>query len=371
MRQKATLPPEFSDEDSKVQVQEWLHKCIMYFGVARITDDCKQIVQALQHLSGSAFDYQEQLIQDSADLSKSLGMWMEFKNQMEWVYRKKTDEEVARKEIESYFSSEGKKKANANFYTYAECLRQLAKKAKTENTTLMKKLKDIMPEKVKDTFTLAKVFGNKIPTEWELYLNQAISIHKEVYHDAITGSIFDNGKEKEKKMGSLTKSSNTITKESQTSSQQRASGGDGGKQRIPKGSVPRTVIKKTKAEKYYFWAPPHKCTICKCDNCQSGGTKCFWKPTTSIRSSATALATRGDKRKGQHIREIVPEYFVLDDETAPAAPTVGMLVHTSTHIEEVPEESVVISISSPTPLSEGSNYSFLLGSSSGFFEGRM
>ncbi|PCH39481.1 hypothetical protein WOLCODRAFT_53554, partial [Wolfiporia cocos MD-104 SS10] len=183
-------PPEFSGDKSKITVHKWLQKCIMYFGAAKITEERRQIVEALQWLTGSAFDYQEVHIRNSADPTKDLGTWKEFEEQMTKVYGKKTDEEIARKEIEEYFGKSGKEKARADFYQYAERLRQLAKKAKTDNSTLMEKLKDVMPEKVRDAFALAKVFGNPLPTDWEDYLDKAISIHKEVYRDEIKGSIF-------------------------------------------------------------------------------------------------------------------------------------------------------------------------------------
>ncbi|PCH33135.1 hypothetical protein WOLCODRAFT_63358 [Wolfiporia cocos MD-104 SS10] len=231
MAPKATPPPEFSGDGSKIMVTEWLKKCVMYFEVYLIMDDRQKIIQALQHLSGSAFDYQEEQIKSSADAGKSLGTWAEFEEEMTQVYGKKTKEELAKKEIEGYFGSAGKKKASTNFYQYAEHLRQLAKKEKTPNDTLMEKLKDVVPDKVWDGFSMMKIFKQPVPTDWEKYLDMSIKLHKEFYREDIQGSIFAGEKKEEKKTSAPM--ARTIT--SQTSAAEKPTSGGKKKLRIPEG----------------------------------------------------------------------------------------------------------------------------------------
>ncbi|PCH34720.1 hypothetical protein WOLCODRAFT_155379 [Wolfiporia cocos MD-104 SS10] len=137
------------------------------------------------------------------------------------VYEKKTDKEVAQKEIKKYFIDEGKKK--------------------TENKTMLKKLKDVLPEKVKDTFTLIGVMTpTAIPTDWEKYLDKAIKLYKIQYRKEISGSIFEKEKKKmEEKKVSSEKSLNTITMLQTSTSTKSTSSGDKSKsQTIPRGAQP-------------------------------------------------------------------------------------------------------------------------------------
>ncbi|PCH42634.1 hypothetical protein WOLCODRAFT_152669 [Wolfiporia cocos MD-104 SS10] len=349
MAPKVTAPPEFSGDGSKIAVNEWLKKCVMYFGAYPITDDRQKIIQALQHLSGSAFDYQEEKIKNAADASKSLGTWAEFEEEMLWVYRKKTEEELARKEIEGYFGPSGKKKAAANFYQYAERLRQLAKKAKTPNDTLCEKLKDTVPDKVRDGFSMMRIFGQTVPTEWEKYLDMAIEMHKEFYCEDIQGSIFEKEKKKEEKAPQGKAQSSSAP---QTSQSGKTTSGGGSTKKVPEGSVLGSEWRKTKAGKSYLWAPPHKCATCGRDNCTKGGTICNWKPsitaaatTTTTSSSAKpsrTVAPRTDGKK-RFVREI-REYYESDDEksatSSATTATVGAISgDTVLHIVEVDDKT--------------------------------
>ncbi|PCH37327.1 hypothetical protein WOLCODRAFT_158050 [Wolfiporia cocos MD-104 SS10] len=228
----------------------------------------------------------------------------------------------------------------------------------------MEKLKDVVPEKLHNAFMLAKVFGNPIPMDWEEYLDKTITIHKEVYHDEIKGSIFDDGKgEKKKESGSQQKGSNTITTAPQTSGSAKTTSGGGAKVgnekgQIPLGSVPGSKWRKSKGGKNYLWAPPHQCAICGRSNCQSGGTRCNWKPsnTTTMMSSAGSSSNNTTKpassakmgsttqRLGHFVQEIVKEYYVPDDtdnDAATSTASVGAIIHNTAHIKEVMENTTV------------------------------
>lgn len=358
LRPKATPPPTFTGDGSKIPVKEWLQKCIMYFSVAKIYQEREQIVEALQRLSGSAFQYQEKRIRDSVDVTKSLGTWKEFEDNMERVYGKKTDQEVARKEIKGYFGDEGKKKAKANFFTYAERLRQLVKAAKSENSTVLEELKDALPEKVRDGFSMLKIIKHPAPTECKKYLDMAIEFYKDAYPDAITGSIFEDGKKETKKVegSSGGKKAATITT-SQTSRSEKTASGGGTKtkkagQSLPDNARPDASWRVLKDGKRILISPPHKCAQCSRDNCTTGWNDCKWKgqpkgtapsaskttagssSNTSTTSSRPAPANDGKKRRFVRIIERYETDEEDNDEGQSAtASTVGTL--TRAHIEEV------------------------------------
>ncbi|PCH41965.1 hypothetical protein WOLCODRAFT_152015 [Wolfiporia cocos MD-104 SS10] len=387
MAPKATPPPEFSGDGAKILVNEWLKKCIMYFGAYPITDDRQKIIQALQHLSGSTFDYQEEKIKNAADPTKSLGTWAEFEEEMLRVYGKKTEEELAKKEIEGYFGSNGKKKANANFYQYVEHLRQLAKKAKTPNDTLCEKLKDTIPDKVRDGFSMMRIFGQSVPTDWEKYLDTAIEMHKDFYREDIQGSIFEKEKkEKEKEKEKASTQTRTISSSQTSKTEKSTSGGEKSTQSVPTGSVPGSIWKQAWNKKWYLWAPAHKCAICGCDNCESGGTQCRQTPVakTTTAAATTTTYTKPTSRnaappkdgKKRFVREI-REYYTSDEESSPApstTATVGVLETTSvSRIEEMTEEEVLDQPLIPVTGQPIIHHIPRLApaGSSGFFESRM
>ncbi|KAJ4136693.1 hypothetical protein NW754_016276 [Fusarium falciforme] len=170
----------------------------MYFADAKVTLEEDKVRQALLRLTGEAYQYMSPVVDKIAAGQTSGHTWKTFAETIEKVYGKKTDKEIAEKEIEGYFGDEGKKKLQSDFFSWAQKLRTLARLAETDNKTLFSHIKRILPEKVRETLaTLESVPGFTMPTDWEVYLDMAIDLYKRQYPDKLKGKIF----EEEKKEG--------------------------------------------------------------------------------------------------------------------------------------------------------------------------
>ncbi|PCH39313.1 hypothetical protein WOLCODRAFT_158865 [Wolfiporia cocos MD-104 SS10] len=290
IRQPVDKPPQFSGKDKtgSITVKEWLQKLSMYFADTGIINEREQIIKALRTLTGVTFQYQEARINKARDPTQDLGTWKEFKDQMTNTYGKKSQEEIARKEIEKYFGDEGKKKAKADFFKYAGRLRVLQSHAKTDNKMMLEKLKDCLPEKVTDAFALIEVMAvGTIPTDWDKYLDKAIELYKVQYRSELTGSIFPEEKSATKALEAAKKTSNThMTTTSQTSAPAKGtSGGD------KKGAPPQPTAIPAEAHTGAYWhldsrfnrwqlrAPPQKCK-CGRQACTTRYKDCRSKPLT-------------------------------------------------------------------------------------------
>ncbi|PCH37243.1 hypothetical protein WOLCODRAFT_54735, partial [Wolfiporia cocos MD-104 SS10] len=196
---KATEPPKFSGPKDTIPAKEWIQKMGMYFGDAKITSDEDKVRQALLRLTGEAYQYMSPVVDKIAAGQPSGHTWITFAEVINKVYGKKTDKEIAEKEIEGYYGDEGKKKVRDDFFSWAQKFRTLGRLAEIDGSMLLTQLKKVMPEKVRDTFaTMESVPGFTMPTNWEVYLDTALDMYKRLYPDKLKGKIFgDEGKKKE------------------------------------------------------------------------------------------------------------------------------------------------------------------------------
>ncbi|PCH39528.1 hypothetical protein WOLCODRAFT_56532, partial [Wolfiporia cocos MD-104 SS10] len=192
MRPKITEPPKFSGPHDTIPSKEWLQKMGMYFADAKITTDEDKVRAALQRLTGAAYQYMSPVVDKIAAGQTSGHTWQSFASIIEKVYGKKTDKEIAEKEIEGYYGDEGKKKVKEDFFNWAQKFRTLGRLAEIDNNTLLSQTKRILPEKVRDTLaTMESVPTFKMPTEWELYLDTCLDMYKRLYPDRLKGTIFE------------------------------------------------------------------------------------------------------------------------------------------------------------------------------------
>ncbi|PCH40307.1 hypothetical protein WOLCODRAFT_57398, partial [Wolfiporia cocos MD-104 SS10] len=192
-------PPEFSGAEGKVQAKEWIEKLGLYFSKTKPADDEERITTALYRLSGEGYRFMGPLLEKAGN-GEPLGTWAEFKKTILNQYAKKTDKEIAEKEIKAFYGSNGKKKVEANFFTYCSKFRTLGRLSEIDGTTLLREFKEVLPEKVRDHVAiLTRVTPAAIPADWDKYVDLCLELYKIAYPDKLDGSIFKEEKKEEKK----------------------------------------------------------------------------------------------------------------------------------------------------------------------------
>ncbi|PCH37268.1 hypothetical protein WOLCODRAFT_52098, partial [Wolfiporia cocos MD-104 SS10] len=196
---KVPPPPEFSGAEGKVQAKEWIEKLGLYFSKVKPADDEERITMALYWLSGEAYRFMGPLLEKAGN-GELLGTWADFKKQILNQYAKKTDKEIAEKEIKAFYGSSGKKKVETNFFTYCSKFRTLGRLSEIDGTTLLREFKEVLPEKVRDHVAiLGRVTPAAIPTDWDKFVDLCLELYKIAYPDKLDGSIFKEDKKEEKK----------------------------------------------------------------------------------------------------------------------------------------------------------------------------
>ncbi|PCH34519.1 hypothetical protein WOLCODRAFT_155171 [Wolfiporia cocos MD-104 SS10] len=145
---KPTEPPKFSGPKDSIGSKEWIQKMEMYFADTKVTLEEDKVRQALLRLTGKAYQYMSPVVDKITAGQTSGHTWATFSEAIKKVYGKKTDKEVAEKEIDGYFGDEGKEKLKKDFFNWAQKLRTLARLAETDNKTLFSQIKRILPDKV-------------------------------------------------------------------------------------------------------------------------------------------------------------------------------------------------------------------------------
>ncbi|PCH43699.1 hypothetical protein WOLCODRAFT_58838, partial [Wolfiporia cocos MD-104 SS10] len=197
-KEKVPPPPEFSGADGKVQAKEWIEKLGLYFSKVKPADDEERITTALYRLSGEAYWFMGPMLEKAGN-GEPLGTWADFKKQILNQYAKKTDKEIAEKEIKAFYGTSGKKQVETNFFTYCSKFRTLGRLSEIDGTTLLREFKEVLPEKVRDHVAiLTRVTPAAIPTDWDKYVDLCLELYKIAYPEKLDGSIFKEEK-KEKK----------------------------------------------------------------------------------------------------------------------------------------------------------------------------
>ncbi|PCH33146.1 hypothetical protein WOLCODRAFT_63031, partial [Wolfiporia cocos MD-104 SS10] len=195
-REKVPPPPEFSGADGKVQAKEWIEKLGLYFAKVQPANDEERITTALYRLLGEAYRFMGPLLEKAGN-GEPLGTWADFKRQILNQYAKKTDKEIAEKEIKAFYGNDGKKKVEANFFTYCSKFRTLGRLSEIDGTTLLREFKEVLPEKVRDHVAiLTQVTPAAIPSDWDKYVDLCLELYKIAYPEKLDGSIFKETKEK-------------------------------------------------------------------------------------------------------------------------------------------------------------------------------
>ncbi|PCH37271.1 hypothetical protein WOLCODRAFT_83871 [Wolfiporia cocos MD-104 SS10] len=197
-KEKVPPPPEFSGVDGKVQAKEWIEKLGLYFAKVKPADDEERITTALYRLSGEAYQFMGPLLEKAGN-GEPLGTWADFKKQILNQYAKKTDKEIAEREIKAFYGSNGKKKVEANFFTYCSKFRTLGRLSEIDGTTLLREFKEVLPEKGIMPQFLVTVTPAAIPADWDKYVDLCLELYKIAYPDKLDGSIFKEEKKEEKK----------------------------------------------------------------------------------------------------------------------------------------------------------------------------
>ncbi|PCH42631.1 hypothetical protein WOLCODRAFT_152662 [Wolfiporia cocos MD-104 SS10] len=324
--QKPTEPLKFSGPKDNIPAKEWIQKMGMYFGDAKITTDEDKVRQALLRLTGEAYQYMSPVVDKIAAGMPSGHTWVSFAEVINKVYGKKTDKEIAEKEIEGYYGDKGKKKVKDDFFNWAQKFRTLGRLAEIDGSTVLTQLKKVMPEKVRDTFaTMESVPGFNMPTDWEVYLDTALDMYKRLYPDKLKGKIF--AEEKRKESAAPAKAS-----ESKDSSKSKTSDKGKGSDKPSGTSNGQSDCKKHPGEHKWKDCPDNwnnKKKSPESKSSSSGKTK----PTGS--SSGSSSGTKKlDPKKKYKVRVVTSQELVTDNEDESPKATVGTLSADIPHILE-------------------------------------
>jgi hypothetical protein len=140
---KVAEPPLFSGANGKTTLQEWLNKISLWCNSQGVATDQQKIMTALTRLKGAAAKYMQPWYNKNT-LEQPLGLWSDFVLELQGIYRMHDEKAGARKEIEQLFRN--KSLAHNNFINYAKKFRTLARLSELEDSYLIEKLKEVLPD---------------------------------------------------------------------------------------------------------------------------------------------------------------------------------------------------------------------------------
>jgi hypothetical protein len=146
---------------------------------------------ALTWLEGAAAKYM-QLWYNENTLGQPLGLWSDFVLELQGIYGMRNKKAGARKEIEQLFRN--KSLAHNNFINYTKKFRTLARLSELEDSYLIEKLKEVLPDNLQLAIT---VQGGNSLTKWSIFLDQLLAFYKLLNPDKAQEHIFSKDVEKD------------------------------------------------------------------------------------------------------------------------------------------------------------------------------
>jgi hypothetical protein len=148
---KVAEPPLFSGANGKTTLQKWLNKISLWCNSQGIATDQQKIMTALTWLEGAAAKYMQPWYNKNT-LGQPLGLWSDFVLELQGIYGMRDEKAGARKEIEQLFRN--KSLAHNNFINYAKKFRTLAQLSELEDSYLIEKLKEVLPDNLRLAITV-------------------------------------------------------------------------------------------------------------------------------------------------------------------------------------------------------------------------
>ena len=183
---KVPEPPVFSGSENKMQVKDWINQIALFANLTGYQTDHQKILCALTRLRAPATTYMRAYY-DKVEANQALGTWDNFVKELNSIYGQRDDKEGAKKELAQLWGN--KELAKKNFVKFVEQYRTLARLVEYTDEVHIDKLRDVIPQELRNALIMYDVGGN-LPTKWEEYLALLMKAYKALHPEKAQGSIF-------------------------------------------------------------------------------------------------------------------------------------------------------------------------------------
>ncbi|KAG7091978.1 hypothetical protein E1B28_008366 [Marasmius oreades] len=327
---KVPEPSTFSGSDSKSKLDDWINQIALFNSATGVVTDHQKIVTAMLRLRSPATTYMKKYY-DKVGHGEDLGSWESFLQELKNIYGKRDDKEGAKLELTQLWLN--KALANKDFIKYSEQYRTLARITEYEDSVLIDKLKEVIPQELKNALVIQEMNGT-LPKAWQEYLDLLLKAYKALHPEKAKSVIFGNGN----KGNGNTSDSDAMEIDSAKKS---------------KGKSKEANSQEVKKKKH--------CNICAAKGLKNKASShntndCWDKPGNESKkpapksSSSTSSSSVQNNKVGQgapgakksfkaRLLEFMKEMDDDDDGTAPPAATVNI---NSARIVEIPDSQSAI-----------------------------